>query len=49
MGDLYWRKNIENIKTDYLNNNNNAVVTGEYEKIYKNMLTEEELKLYKEL
>lgn len=28
-------------------NNNNAVVTGEYEKIYKNMLTEEEWALYK--
>lgn len=28
-------------------NNNNAVVTGEYEKIYKNMLTEEEWTLYK--
>lgn len=27
-------------------NNNNAVVTGEYEKIYKNMLTEEEWTLY---
>lgn len=27
--------------------NNNAVVTGEYEKIYKNMLTEEEWALYK--
>lgn len=27
-------------------NNNNAVVTGEYEKIYKNMLTEEEWALY---
>ncbi len=28
-------------------NNNNAVVTGEYEKIYKNMLTEDEWALYK--
>lgn len=28
-------------------NNKNAVVTGEYEKIYKNMLTEEEWALYK--
>ena len=29
------------------NNNSNAVVTGEYEKIYKNMLTEDEWELYK--
>lgn len=28
------------------NNNKNAVVTGEYEQIYKNMLTEEEWALY---
>lgn len=28
-------------------NNNNAVVTGEYEKMYKNMLTEDEWALYK--
>ena len=28
-------------------NNNNTVVTGEYEKIYKNMLTEDEWELYK--
>ncbi len=30
-----------------ISNNNNAVVTGEYEKIYKSMLTEEEWSLYK--